>query len=335
MHNYGLVLSFFDQLLCAVGRKNIEDETAEHFFAELYPILFVRAHDLDPEQIAALYVHAFSQEEPVHTDQLIEALAARDYSSYNPGTLAALSSILRTAHNNEVTLDRAVYKEATTAILDRAIKQGVGQEPITPDWKRPKRGLEARNGCAQCSRLDSFLQDGGQRSYICYLVKSQKQHYESLIFHSQDGHRYDVTITPPDTTAILDQLRMDNLRLTRKDKKKYDPRVEKWKYQVTKRTDLSDAEHKEWLSRAIVFQQTIRSMVPDATLRVLLGSRYDEIVQLQAVKIATAHLCQDNNLASRTLPRHAVLAQVLPPGMTADQVRAMFEVSQRCKAHQV
>ena len=326
VHNHGLVFSFLDELLSAVGRNAIHGENAEHFFAELYPMLFDQARDMSPEQIAALYAHAVARNASSDSDRLVQALMGRAFLAWDSSALVALTTILRTALSNGIALEGESYRHATIAILDMAIKQEVGQEPRNPDWKRPRRGCQSRSYCSHCEDIDDFLQSGQQSSFKAYLSKKSIDHVKDQLSHSRDGHRYQVTTKPPDSRS-RDRLLSDNMCRRFKDKQKEQPYMVKWTLEVTKTTVAFDAEHKAWSSRAIAFQRTVQSMVPDEMMRLLLGSRYDELMQLRAVKTATAHLFSHHNMASHTLPPTNGSAQVFPAGMSCEQVKAMFEVS--------
>ena len=138
-------------------------------------------------------------------------------------------------------------------ILDTYIQRYIGNEPAKPrDWARARRGC----GCRDCQLLDNFLINPKEQVGRFAVAKARRAHLHNKLEASGFTHETERRGSPQ--TLV-----------------------------VTKNLSKWQSSHQIWRQRCSIAQQTFQKF-GTANLEELLGERYHEIINLDAVKLAPA-----------------------------------------------
>ena len=169
-----------------------------------------------------------------------------------------LQTLCQIMEPNRVLLTKKAYQSLFQYIIALFIMEYVKMEPPRPvNQICPKAGCGAGRQCRDCWDLDDFLRHLSQKSWDLTTTGQRRDHVEHRVLGSQSPFFRCDTIKNPHAPHTLRVTKTLN---------------EAW-----------EASHLDWLSRCTHAKDMLAAIGYDA-LKQLLGDKYDECVELRAVR---------------------------------------------------
>lgn len=153
-----------------------------------------------------------------------------------------------------VDLSSIEAQECIRLLVTTYIDQTVGKEPKKPsDWARPEE-MDPQCECDDCSEMNAFLQDLELQHYIFSCTDTR--HLETRFNYLKYSKVETIDRNPTHVNSTI----------------------------VAKTLKWWEEQHQKWESRASDALEALRKL-PQASLKHCLAHQYDEIMNLQIVKI--------------------------------------------------
>ena len=209
---------------------------------------------MDGDEIATLINNCRSlglaEETEALMSHVIESSKIVEASAFGTLIMPTLTRLIELSQLSGVSLKEPFLRFFVQQLLDTYIQRYVGKEPAKPqDWARARRGC----GCRDCQDLDDFLIDPKKQVGRFAVAKKRRAHLHNKLESFGFTHETEYQGSPQ--TLV-----------------------------VTKNSFGWQSSHKVWRQRCSEAQQTLQRF-GTSNLQELLGERYNEVVNLEAVKL--------------------------------------------------
>lgn len=214
---------------------------------------------IEPIEVADLLDHcgtmSLAEEREALMDQLVVASKSADPSAFGKMFIPLLKRMVELSHSANLSLTNTIPRHFFKRIIDAYVLRYVRPEPEKPrDWAQARTGC--RNGCGDCSQLNSFLTNPQERTRGFAMAEKRRRHLANQLSHS--GCTLDTEHRGIPYTLV-----------------------------VTKTEKKWHEHHKAWRERCRVAGKSFISIGIEA-LQKILGEDYERAVDLKSRKAGSA-----------------------------------------------
>ncbi|KAI4259625.1 MAG: hypothetical protein L6R42_004494 [Xanthoria sp. 1 TBL-2021] len=214
---------------------------------------------IEPIEVADLLDHcrtmSLAEEREALMDQLVVASKWADPSAFGKMFIPLLKRMVELSQSANLSLTNTIPRPFFKSIIDAYVLRYVRPEPEKPrDWAQARTGC--RNGCGDCSQLNSFLTNPQERTRGFAMAEKRRRHLANQLSYS--GCTLDTVHRGIPYTLV-----------------------------VTKTEKKWHEHHKAWRERCRVAGKSFISLGIEA-LQKILGEDYERAVDLKSRKAGSA-----------------------------------------------